>query len=82
MTVPVIICSDLILFSLSKIVASDAEFYLAEAAGGCEDDIIHNTKECHHASLQIISLVALDGGKCSLVFMEDKERLNAATYAT
>ncbi len=31
-------------------------------------------------SLQFISVVESDEGKCSLVFLEDKERLNIATY--
>lgn len=76
----VILFSDETPFSLGEIVASDTGFYLAEVRSGRDDDVIHTSKERHFASLQILAVVASDGGKCPLVFLKDKERLTAATY--
>ncbi len=61
-------------------VSNESGFYLAEASGAAEDDIKHFKKECHFANLQVLAVVASDGQKPNLVFVESNERLNAITY--
>ena len=77
----VILFSDETPFSLGEIVASDTGFYLAEARGARDDDIVHTSKERHFANLQVLAVVGSDGQKCDLIFLKDKERLTAKTYS-
>ncbi len=61
-------------------VASVTGFYLAEGCKERLDDVIHFRKEQHFVHLQVLAVVVSDGSKCQLIFLEDGERLTAATY--
>ncbi len=77
----VILFSDKTPFSLVEMTSSDTGYYLAEAAGAAaDDDVVHIFKERHYANLQVLAIVASDGGKCPLIFLEDKEHLTTAMY--
>lgn len=76
----VILFSEEIPYSPREIIASDTGFYLAEARGQADDDAVYVKQWCHYATLQIPTVVASDGGKYRLRFLEAKERLTVATH--
>ncbi len=67
-------------FSLGEIVSGETGYYLAEAVGEAPDESVHYGKERHYATIQILSVVASDGQKCPLVFLDTGDRLNQFSY--
>ncbi len=76
----VILFSDETPFSLGEMVANKTGFYLAKGCKERLDNVIHYGKEWHFVHLQVLAVVVSDGSKCPLIFLEDGERLTAATY--
>ncbi|QQP39810.1 Uncharacterized protein FKW44_013645 [Caligus rogercresseyi] len=70
----VILFSDETPFSLNEIVASNNSTYLASAAGAADEDIKYIPKTRSYAYVQCIAVVASNGQKMDLVFLDDKER--------
>ncbi|QQP52244.1 Uncharacterized protein FKW44_004335 [Caligus rogercresseyi] len=73
----VLIFSDETPFSL---VATETGFLLAPKPNDIPDDVHHMGNKRSVANLQIFAVVASDGRKCSLIFSEEKMRLNSTTH--
>jgi len=76
----VILFSDETPFSLGEIVASNNRSYFATTAGAAPEEVKFIPKKRSYAYVQCIAVVASNGKKMDLVFLDDNERLSSDTY--